>query len=92
MAPRSVRFGVRSWKLSNVGQSLDGQNLLSQAPSCFGRHVKQLVLVAFVVVSTHQPALGLRGGLCPFSLCEIHKEVLCSSSDDDDYCLIFRVT
>jgi hypothetical protein len=24
MAPRSVRFGVRSWKLSNVGQSLDG--------------------------------------------------------------------
>jgi hypothetical protein len=23
MAPRSERFGVRSWKLSNVGQSLD---------------------------------------------------------------------
>jgi hypothetical protein len=24
MAPRSARFGVRSWKSSNVGQSLDG--------------------------------------------------------------------
>jgi hypothetical protein len=30
MAPRSVRFGVRSRKLNNVGQSLDDQNLLSR--------------------------------------------------------------
>jgi hypothetical protein len=27
MAPRSVRFGVRSRKLSNVGQSLDGSKI-----------------------------------------------------------------
>jgi hypothetical protein len=40
MAPRSVRFGVRSRNL-NVGQSLDGclKNVISQAPPWFGRHV-----------------------------------------------------
>jgi hypothetical protein len=30
---------------------------------CFGRHVKPLVPAAFTVVSTHQSALGPRGGL-----------------------------
>jgi hypothetical protein len=35
------------------------KNLLSRA-RCFGRHVKPLVLAAFAVVSTHQPALGPR--------------------------------
>jgi hypothetical protein len=39
------------------------KNLLSRAPPCFGRHVKPLVPAAFAVVSTHQPALGPRGGL-----------------------------
>jgi hypothetical protein len=47
MAPRSVRFGVRSQKLSNVGQSLDGlpkmyylellrasEGTLSRGPGC----------------------------------------------------------
>jgi hypothetical protein len=38
---------------------------LSRAPLCFGRHVKPLVPTAFAVVSTHQPALGPRGGLWP---------------------------
>jgi hypothetical protein len=46
------------------------KNLLSRAPSCFGRHVKPLVPVAFVVVSTYQPALGPRGWLWPvFLMC-----------------------
>jgi hypothetical protein len=56
MAPRSVRFGVRSRKLSNVGQSLDGSPkiyYLEQTPLCFERHVKPLVLAAFAVVSAH---------------------------------------
>jgi hypothetical protein len=35
---------------------------------CLGRHVKPLVLAAFAVVSTHQPALGPRGGLWPVLL------------------------
>jgi hypothetical protein len=43
-------------------------SLLSQAPPCFGRNVKQLVPAAFAVVSTHQPALGPRGGLWPVLL------------------------
>jgi hypothetical protein len=36
------------------------KNLLSIAPPCF---VKPLVSAAFAVVSTHQSALGPRGGL-----------------------------
>jgi hypothetical protein len=44
------------------------KNLLSQATPCFGRHVKPLVPAAFAVVSTHQPALGPRGGLWPVLL------------------------
>jgi hypothetical protein len=41
----------------------EAQNLLSEAPPCFGRHVKPLVPAAFAVVSTDQPALGPCGGL-----------------------------
>jgi hypothetical protein len=29
------------------------KNLLSQAPPCFGKHVKPLIPVVFAVVSTH---------------------------------------
>jgi hypothetical protein len=60
MAPRSVRFGVRSRNLGNVGQSLDGRpkifylELLRAAEGIFS--------AAFAVVSTHQPALGPRSG------------------------------
>jgi hypothetical protein len=43
------------------------RNLLSRAPTYFSRHVKPLV-PAFGVVSTHQPALGPRGGLWLFLL------------------------
>jgi hypothetical protein len=39
------------------------KNLLSRALTCFGRYVKPLVPAAFVVVSTHQPALGAHGGV-----------------------------
>jgi hypothetical protein len=56
MAPRSVRFGVRSRKLSNVGRSLS--KILSRVLPCFGRHGKPLVPAAF--------ALG--GGLWPVLL------------------------
>jgi hypothetical protein len=44
------------------------KNLLSQALPCFGRNIKPLVPAAFAVVSTHQPALGPRGGLWPVLL------------------------
>jgi hypothetical protein len=84
MAPRSMCFGVRSRKLSNVGQSLDvTKSVLSRVPPWFGRHVKPLVPAALAVVITHQPALGPRGGLWPvLSLCVIHKEGLCPISGD----------
>jgi hypothetical protein len=68
--------GVRSWKLSSVGRSLDGQPkiFLSGAPPCFGRHVKPLVSAAFIVVSTHQSALDPYGSYGPFSSCVILKK------------------
>jgi hypothetical protein len=53
------------------------KNLLSRVPLCFWRHVNPLVPAAFAVVSTHQPALGPRGGYDPSSLFLIHKEGLC---------------
>jgi hypothetical protein len=62
MGPRSVRFGVRvKQRWSVIG--LVTQNLFSRALPCFGRHAKPLVPASFAVVSTHQPALGPRGGL-----------------------------
>jgi hypothetical protein len=54
------------------------KNLISRAPPCFGRPIKPLVPVAFVVVSTHQSALGPRGELSYV----YHKEGLCPSSED----------
>jgi hypothetical protein len=47
------RWSVIGWVTKNV---------LSQAPPCFERHVKPLEPIAFAVVSTHQSALGPRGG------------------------------
>jgi hypothetical protein len=41
------------------------KNSLSRAPPYFGRHVKSWFPTAFAVVSTHQSALGPRGGLWP---------------------------
>jgi hypothetical protein len=64
MAQRSVRFGVRRWSV--IGWVT--KNLLSRVSLCFGRHVKPMAPAAFVVVSTHQPALGPRGELSPVLL------------------------
>jgi hypothetical protein len=70
MAPRSVRFGMRSRKLSNVGGPLGDQKFTISSSS---------VLPVFAVFSSYKSALGLRCGLWP-SLCVIHKEDLCPSS------------
>jgi hypothetical protein len=84
MAPRSARFGVRSRKLSNVGQSLDGRpkiyylELLRASEGTLSRwfrlHLQSL--------ESHQPALGPRGEFCLFSLFVIHKEGLLPSGGD----------
>jgi hypothetical protein len=69
MAPRwvnqrAIAEDKQSWSI--IGWVT--KNLLCRAPPCFGRHVKPVVLAAFVVVITHQPALGPRGGLWPVVL------------------------
>jgi hypothetical protein len=46
------------------------KNLLSRAPSCFGRHVKPLVSAAFAVVRTQPSALSLRFESWPVLLME----------------------
>jgi hypothetical protein len=66
---RLVRCTIQSQKLSNfevIGWVT--KNLLTRASPCFGRHVKPLVLAAFVVVGSHQSVLGPRGGLWPVLL------------------------
>jgi hypothetical protein len=57
---RAIAEDKQSWSV--IGWMT--KNLLFRAP-CFGRHVKPLVPAAFAFVSTHQTALGLRGGLWP---------------------------
>jgi hypothetical protein len=52
-----------------VTKNLSSQEFVSEDRIYF----KPLVLAAFAVVSTPQPALGLHGGVGPFSLCVIHK-------------------
>jgi hypothetical protein len=56
MAPRSVRFCVRSRKFSNVRWSDKDDDKEGTL-----RHIS-LVPAAFAVVITHQIALGTRGG------------------------------
>jgi hypothetical protein len=81
MAPRSVRFGVRSRKLSTIGRLLDRWSKIYYLEffRAFGKHVKPLVPAAITIVRTHQ---ALVVGYGPFSLCVIHKKGLCPSSGD----------
>jgi hypothetical protein len=46
--------------LAKVGHRMGAQNLLCRAPSCFGRHVKPLVLATSALVSIHLIPKGLR--------------------------------
>jgi hypothetical protein len=61
MAPRAIAEVKQRW--STIGWVT--KNLLSRSSQCLGRHVKPLVPAAFAVVSSHQSALGSRGGLWP---------------------------
>jgi hypothetical protein len=53
MAPRSVRRAIAEAKQRWSVIGWVTKSLFSQAPPCFGRHVKLLVPTEFVVVSTH---------------------------------------
>jgi hypothetical protein len=86
IAPQSVRFGVRSRKLSNVavGQSLDGWpkiyylELLRASEGTLSRW-SLLHLQSLAPTNPHWARVV---GYGPFSLCVIHKESLCLSSGD----------
>jgi hypothetical protein len=59
------RFGVRSRKLSNVGQlvsCMGDQKFIISSTSVLSRWSR---LHSQSLAPTHQPALGLRGGLWP---------------------------
>jgi hypothetical protein len=84
MAPQSVRFGLRSWKLSNIGHSLDGLpknyylELLRASEGTLSR-LSGLHLQSLAPTNPHWARVV---GYGPFSLCVIHKEGLCPNSGD----------
>jgi hypothetical protein len=83
MASRSVRFDVRSRKLSNVGQPLNGcpiyyLQLLRASEGTLSRWFR-LYLRSLAPTN---PQWSRVVGYSPFSLCVIHKEGLCFSSGD----------
>jgi hypothetical protein len=84
MAPRSVRFGVRLRKLSNVGQSLDGWTkikyleLLRASEGTLSRW-SRLRLQSFAPTNPHWARVV---GYGLFSLSVIHKEGMCPNSGD----------
>jgi hypothetical protein len=86
MAPRSVCFGVRSQKLSNVDQSLDGWpkfyylELLCASEGTLSRK-SRLHLQSSAPTNSHWARVV---GYDPFSLCvrRPNKEGLCPSSGD----------
>jgi hypothetical protein len=70
MASRSMRSACdrgSSATFAKVGHWMRDQKYIISTP-CFGKHVKPLIPFAFAVVSTHQSALGPRGGLWPVLL------------------------
>jgi hypothetical protein len=84
MASRSVGFGVRSRKLSNVGQSLDGWQkiyyleLLRASEGTLSR-CSRLHLQSLAPTNSYWARVV---GYSPFSLYVNHKEGLCPSSGD----------
>jgi hypothetical protein len=61
---RAIAEAEQGWSVIGCAT----ENVLSREPPCFGEHVKSLIPAAFLVVSTHQSALGPRGGLWPVLL------------------------
>jgi hypothetical protein len=92
IALRSVRFGVRSRKLSNDGQSLDGWpkmyylELLRAVEDTISRR-SRLHLQSLALTHKHWAHVVDYG---PFSLCVIYKEGLCCSSGHINRLMISR--
>jgi hypothetical protein len=94
MAPRLVCFGVRSRKLSNVGQSLDGWptiyylKLLRASEGTLSRRSR----LHLQSLAPTNPLWACVVGYNPFSLCVIHKNGLCPSSGDINRLMMLRET
>jgi hypothetical protein len=90
MAPRSVHIGVRSRKLSNVGQSLDGWpkmyylELLRASEGTLSRWSRQHLILQWLAQTNPHWARVV------FSLCVIHKEGLCLSSRDINRLMMYK--
>jgi hypothetical protein len=80
MAPRLVRFGVRSRKLSNVGQSWDGWSKIYFRASDGTLSRWSRLHLQWLAPTNQHGARAVSYG--PFFLCVIHKEGLCPSSGD----------
>jgi hypothetical protein len=82
MVPRLVLFGVRSQKLSNVDQSLDGsvndQKFIISSSTVLSKGTlsrwSRLHLQSLAPTKPHWARVV---GYGPFSFCMIHKEGLC---------------
>jgi hypothetical protein len=94
MALQLVCFGVRSRKLSNVGQSLDGWSkiyyveLLRASEGALSRR-SRLHLQSLAPTNPHWARVV---GYGPFSLCVIYKEGLYSSSGDINRLMIYSAS
>jgi hypothetical protein len=93
MAPRSVRFGMRSRKLSNVGQSLDGQpknyylGLLRASKGTLSRW-SRLHLQSLAPTNPHWAHVVMARS--PYYV--IHQEGLCLSSGDINRLMMMMTT
>jgi hypothetical protein len=92
-ATQSMRFGVRSRKLSNVGQLLEGWSKiyyleLLRASEGTLSHWSRLHLQSLAPTNPH----WARVVYGPFSLCVIYKEGLCPSSRDINRLMIMMIS
>jgi hypothetical protein len=78
MVPGSERVGMRSRKLSNVGRLLDGW------PKIYYLELLHDLdgTLSHRSLAPTKPHCARVVGYGPFSLCLIHKEALCPSSED----------
>jgi hypothetical protein len=93
-APRSVRLGVQSWKLSNVGHPSNGWpkmyhfELLRASEGTLSRWFR-LVLQSLASTNPHWARVVV--GYGPFLLCVIHKEDPSLSSGDFNWLILRKI-
>jgi hypothetical protein len=82
MALRSVRFGVQSTKLSNVGHWMGDQKFTISSSGASEGTLSRWSRLRLKLLDPTNPHWTRVVGCGPFSLCVIHKEGLVPSSGD----------